>query len=481
MDAAPQTLLPVFQRRCARRLAYWNGAVWAIGNGLASSTLVIYLAMELGVARVGLGIGMIKAAPRIAGLLRLAAPALIAGLGGRKRFCLGAYLASGVVLLGLPLAAAPGWLPSADASLAALVLLWCVYHLLEYLGTVALWSWLADLVPLRIRGRFIGRRQRWLVAGQAAAMLAAGLFTWGWHAMHPFLPRWIGYAIPAGVGACFLIASVVPLVRIPGLERGGHSAQRRVPWTACLPLLLRIRNALLPRRARAGKPPMAPGPPLWRAGGRAIFAPLADRRFRRLVLFICWFSLFNGLTQSVQYIYPFALGMSLFVMLALPTGMRLGQLAISPWMGRLADRFGNRPVMMVCLALTSAGLLFYLLTTPQHRWWFAGAWAIWIAYAGLNVCLPNLMLKLSPRAGNTAYIATLDAASGLAFAAGALLGGLAYDTMQGLTFVLFGGAIVLGYFHYAFLFGWLTRSLGLLVLLGVIEPRGRAERCGRRG
>jgi len=38
-------------------------------------------------------------------------------------------------------------------------LLWCTYHLLEYLGTVALWAWLADLVPLRIRGRFLGRRE----------------------------------------------------------------------------------------------------------------------------------------------------------------------------------------------------------------------------------------------------------------------------------------------------------------------------------
>jgi MFS family permease len=450
MDAAPQTALPVFQRRRARRRAYWNGAIWAIGNGLTSSTLVIYLAMELGVPGMGLGIGMIKAAPRIAGLLRLAAPALIAGFGSRKGFCLGAYLASGVVLLGLPLAAAPGWLPSPLASLAALVLLWCVYHLLEYLGTVALWSWLADLVPLRIRGRFIGRRQRWLVAGQAAAMLDAGLFTWGWRAMHPFLPRWIGYAVPAGVGACFMIASLAPLVRIPGLERG------------------RRRTSEVSETSEVCGP--RPG------SGRAILAPLADRRFRRLVLFIAWFSLFNGLTQSVQYIYPYALGMTLFVMLTLETGTRIGQLGISPWMGRLADRFGNRPVMMVSLALTSAGLLFYLFTTPEHRWWFAGAWAIWIAYAGLNVCLPNLMLKLSPRENNTGYIATFDAASGLAFAAGALLGGLAYDRMKGLAFFLLGGTVALGYFHYAFLFGWATRSLGLLVLLGVAEPRGRAER-----
>ena len=62
--------------------------------------------------------------------------------------------------------------------------------------------------------------------------------------------------------------------------------------------------------------------------------------------FGCWFSFFNGVTQSAHNLYPKqVLGIALFVMLALRTGMRVGQLAISPWMGSLADRWGNRPVM----------------------------------------------------------------------------------------------------------------------------------------
>ena len=39
---------PTISSHRARRLAVWNGAVWAIGNGLASTTLVTYLAYELG-------------------------------------------------------------------------------------------------------------------------------------------------------------------------------------------------------------------------------------------------------------------------------------------------------------------------------------------------------------------------------------------------------------------------------------------------
>jgi len=68
--------------------------------------------------------------------------------------------------------------------------------------------------------------------------------------------------------------------------------------------------------------------------------------------------------------------------------MRIGQWGVSPWIGRLADRLGNRPVMIVSQLLVAAGLLFFALATPQHWAWLIGAWVLWVAYAGLNVCLP---------------------------------------------------------------------------------------------
>lgn len=439
MAAHNHARLTVSQRRRARRLAYWNGAIWAIGNGLTSTMLVVYLAIELGVPWTGLGISLILAARHVVGLLRLGAPAMIGRLADRKRFCLGTFLLSTLLLFGLPFVAAPGWLPSAGASLTALIAIWCAYHLLEYLGTIALWSWLADLVPLCIRGRFIGRRERWMVAGQAAAMLCSGLFVWGWKATEPKPLWWVGYAIPAGLGACFMIASLVPLGNVPRVARS------QIVQTG--------------------------------ASLRSMRAPFADTRFLRLLLFGCWFSLSNGITQSVQFSYPAqVLGISLFAMLALRTGMRLGQLTVSPELGRLADRLGNRPVMMGCLLLVAQGPLFYFLSTPESPSWFAGAWLVWIAYAGLNVCLPNLMLKLSPGDSNTPYIATYYTVTGLCFAVNTIVGGLLSDRYGDQTFTFFGH-IVLDYSRCVFLVGWIARSLGLVVLLFVVEhPRSAVPR-----
>lgn len=428
--------------RQGRTLAYWHGGLWAAGTGLASSPLVIYLAMEFGAAQVGLGISLIKAAPHLAGLLRLAAPAMIGRLADRKQFCLGSYLLAAVVLLSLPLSVAPNWRLSPGAALGAVVLLWCLYHVLEYLGAVALWSWLADLAPLRIRGRFLGRRERWSVAGQAAAMLAAALFSLIWRDRFPG-SVWAGYAIPGIAGCCFLMASLIPLARMPGLL---PSPQRR----QAAPLL-------------------------------SVWKPFGDPGFLRYIAFGCWFSFFNGVVQSAQEIFPRqVLNIPLSLRLTLQTGTRVGQLAVSPTLGRWADCVGNRPVLMASLPVIASSMLFFLVASPACWYWIIGAWAAWIAYAGVNVCQPNLMLKLAPADHRPSYVAAYYTASGLCVAASMIVGGVVFDALHqsfGYSPIsLLGGALAIDLFQVLFLFGFVTRAMSMLVLLLVREPAGRDER-----
>ena len=206
--------LTVVVRRRARRLALWNGAIWAVGNGLCSTTLVVYLALELQAPRAGLSVGLILAMRHLIGALQLGAPAVIRDGSSRKRLCLAGFTGSGLASLALPPAAAPGVLPSPGASLGALVGLWCAHHLMQYLGMVAFWSWLADVAPRRIRGRFLGLRGRWLAAGEAAGAAAAGLHAWGLGNLRPDLPGWMPYLLPALAGALLMLASVVPVARM---------------------------------------------------------------------------------------------------------------------------------------------------------------------------------------------------------------------------------------------------------------------------
>jgi Na+/melibiose symporter-like transporter len=271
--------------------------------------------------------------------------------------------------------------------------------------------------------------------------------------MHKDYPQmnWIGYAIPAGLGAWLMIAAIVPLWLMPRVEAVSRT-RPGVDW-------------------------------------KSLARPFIDGRFLRLLLFGCWFSFSNGLTQTAQTTYPARiLQVSLLAMLALQTAMRLGQLSVSPALGRMADCVGNKSVMLFCLVLTAQGPLFYLFSTPQAPWWFAGAWIVWVAYAGLNIGLPNLMLKLasgqssgatgclSASASNTPYIAAYFTVTGLCYAANTILGGWLFDRYGNSTFIFLGGS--LDYNQWIFLIGWAARCLGIIALLLVIEPENKQG--GRR-
>ena len=237
--------------------------LWSVGNGLVSTTLVVYLALELGAK--GFDISLILAAPHLAGLLRLAAPPLMAGPIPRKTFCIVGFLLSSLVLLSLPWYSAPGRLATAGQSLSVLVGLWCLFHLLQYAATVALWSWMADAAPARVRGRFLGYRERWMLVGGIASMLVSGAFTYGWKQAYPDY-KWLGYAIAAAVGAVLMLLALIPLYRMPALDSTKRIRTERSAWW-------------------------------W-------LEPLVEPRLFWLLVFACWSPFVNGLTQSPQNVYP---------------------------------------------------------------------------------------------------------------------------------------------------------------------------------
>ena len=327
-------------------LANANAALWAVGNGLVATQLVIYLAADLGAT--GLAISMILAAPRFAGLLRLGVPALMSKLAARKALCLASYVLSAVILCVVPAAVLIQRHFSAGAAITVLVVAWCSYHVAEYAGTVTLWSWLGDLTPSEVRGQMFGRRESWLSAGRVVGLVVSATLPAVWAWCLPKVPRWEPLALSAAVGAAMMLLAVVPLTLMPGLSQA-PSAVPRTPW---------------------------------RAIGRAF----VDPAYARLLIFAFWYSIANGITAAAQEVYPIrALGFTFTTRQALQGVMRTGQLALAPKMGELVDRWGNRPVMILSQCVVALGPLFFLAATPNYPWIVAGAFLVWIAYAGMNV------------------------------------------------------------------------------------------------
>jgi MFS family permease len=410
--------------RRAMWLANANAALWAIGNGLVSTLLVIYLANDLGAT--GVAVGLILAAPRFAGLLRLGVPAIIRQLENRKAVCIAAYLSSVVVLLIVP-AAATSHIPADSRwGIPLLVAAWCGYHLLEYIGGVALWSWLGDLTPRRIRGRLLGRREQWLVAGRVVGMAISAAITLCWPRFFPGTPRWQPLALSALGGAALMLAAVAPLAAMPAVL-SAPSAVPNQPW-------------------------------------KTLFRALVDPTYRRLLAFWFWFSIVNGLTAVAQELYPIrVLNLQYVTRMLLQGMMRTGQLTIAPQMGRLVDRYGNRPVMIVSQLIVASGLLFFLAATPQHPWLIAGVFITWIAYAGLNVGLDNIKLKLAPPDNNAPYLAVFHSTGDLANGLATVAAGFYFD-QQILT-----GTAPLALYTQLFLLGWLGRTLVIIFLIRLVE------------
>jgi MFS family permease len=422
-------------RRRALVLGYINGVLWSVGNGLTTGTLVYYLAQELGAK--GTALGVLIAAPSLIGLLRLATPALIGPLGGIKATCLKASFISYLLLaIGLPgVTLAPGI--SRGTALAGMLALICVHQLLEYIGSVALWSWLSALVPVRIRGRYFGRRQVWQLLFLIPALFLSGRFTDHWKQTYKETQPerlLLGYIIPNCVGAGFLLASLLPLVLMPDV-----SVTRRP------------------------------------VGGTRRW-PIGDSAFRRLLVYRAWFSFFNGISQAAQNIYVYVLGIGVMPMQMMQMGMRAGQMALSPVAGRASDRVGNRPVLELSQMLVAIGLFFYFLASPEHPWWIIGAWVCWSAYVGTNICLTNLMLKLAPAQDNAGHIAMFEALGGVAYGLSTLAGGYLFDRLRDAHFHVLLGGVEVDHFALLFLVGAITRGLGVFWLARIPEPGARRWR-----
>jgi MFS family permease len=411
--------------RRAMRLANWNAALWAIGNGLISTLLVVYLATDLGAT--GVEVSLILAAPRFAGLFRLGVPQVMARVRARKLICIVSFIASAAILGIVPLAAVITDRIGNSLALSVFVVAWCSYHIAEYTGAVTLWSWLGDLTPRRIRGQMLGVRESWLTAGRVGGLVASASLAALWMWLLPEAPRWQPLALSALAGMAMILAAVLPLVLIPGLETS---------------------------------PSAVPGAP-WRTIGRAF----VDPAYRRLLFFMFWFSLANGISAVAQEMYPIrVLDITYYARQALQGMMRAGQVAVAPWAGRLTDRWGNRPILILSQSVVAVGILFFLVATKAHPWLIAGAFIVWIAYAGINVGLDNIKLKLAPPDNNAPFLAAFHAVGDIANGGTIVFGGWVLDHIRPQD------PIAGPFYAQLFVLGFIARLMAIPLLTRLIEP-----------
>jgi len=426
------------------RATYVNAVYWGVGSGLASTTLIVYLVRLQGAT--GQMIGWILAVPSLVGLLRLAAPPWIDRVASRRRFCVRLFFASAAVLALLPTLAVDDVFEEQRVRMFGVSAAWAGYQLLECIGVVALWSWFGDLVPQRVRGRFLGRRESWLNVGAVVGTLAAIGITFAWPrlfsdadvtSMRP-VREWQSYALCAWLGSAALASAAFTLLMV----------------------------ADAPRRTSQ---------PSHRLRTRDLAAPFADPRFRRFLTFGLWFSFSNGIVQTAQSLFPIMrLDLSFAARKTLDGGLRAAKAATLPVVGAAVDRHGNVRLLTFSQGVIAIALLFYLFATPAEPWWILGVYACWLAYATHDVAFPNLMLGLSPPGQSATYAAAWFAWTNLAYSLSVLAGGAVFDWLSwNFTPRSFGGR-PFDHFALCFMIACVLKTLGVALAARIPEPMSSA-------
>jgi MFS family permease len=392
---------PLRSAMLAGTLAWMFGNVWFAAISGSAFTL---FAKSMNASPFEFG--LFTALQYLAALVSLPAVLLIERTGKRKQiFFMGHYFQRAMWFV---LAIVPYWVLTrygtshADLALSLFIPLLFLMYAGGAVGGPAWVSWMADVVPDRIRGRYFSRRRQWSVV----TAMPAAWFT-GW-----LLDRYGGGAGGAGVDAITTMrwCTIIFLC------------------AACFGMADIAMFHLVPDVPQAPKKHVA-------SLFKAMAKPLKDKNY-------LWFA---GYVATLQFAFiPMAQYLTLYamdkaelknrdvqlMMLVLPM---VAQFIVLPVWGRAADRMGKKPLLVVAtLGLVPVGV----------AWCFMGKGSTWVGYVlaslgtalwtGVEVANLNVVLEMSgsaddgsgnkSKSGGTAY----HAVNSVILSMAAVLGGLAW-------------------------------------------------------
>ncbi len=381
METTPEQTVRDSLRRVI--MAWLFGAAWMY---LVSGASFTRYAKLLHVSHFGFG--LLATIPFAGALVQLPASLLLERYGHRKATFLWSAALHRALWLGI---AALPWLIPKPWQWTALLLLLFVSTVLANISSPAWLAWMAELVPGRIRGRYFSRRMQF---GQGVGLILSFLsgVALDWPQADTLLLRNVISALFV-VAAIFGIVDIMLFLKVPDTAQVSH------------------RPALTLRGL--------------------IQTPLADSNFRRFLGYSFTMTFATGFMGQFVWLYLFdVVGMSnsranlLLISIPLLVGM------ISyPFWGRIVDRFGSKPALMLAGVLVLNGAWSWILITPQH--WIAGyvlTMTATMAWAGMDIGAFNLLLSMTEsgpgkRSSNTAFVAINSVAAAIAGTLSGLFGG----------------------------------------------------------
>ncbi|NMG07081.1 MFS transporter [Brasilonema sp. UFV-L1] len=331
-------------------------------------------------------------------------------------------------------------------------------HMLAGLGTASWLSWMALLVPRQLRGRFFGLRNSAASLTNLIYVPLAGMA----------ISKWPGGTLQ-GYGVLLLFGIVSGLMSF-GCQYFQVDVNPRTQHTSALSSF--VKNTISKETDNSCnttdiQPETTENHIQSAADSSAIKGILKNSNF---LIFLLYFSLrMLACNLSAPYFNFYMLEtMHLDVSLvtvygSLQAGANLLMLIV--W-GKLSDKVGNRPILILVGILLALIPLFWLGIDVS----FLSIW-LWLpllhmligaTWSAVDLCSNNIQLSIAPVKQQSIYFATAAAVGGISGALGTTIGGLiAQNPLLGS---------IPGVFAVSFVF----RLGSIIPLLFVQEPRGNS-------
>ena len=378
------------------RWLLWDGMASQLMACLTGGAVLTGFAVLAGASHTT--IGFIAAIAPLSQILQLPAVALVEHVRRRKLLVIVCSAAARPVWLAV---AAIPWLAESSRMIALISCL-LVFNGLSTIASCAFNSWKRDIVPEYRMGSYFARRLMLAtLVGAVVTLLAGVLLDWGQGTtsdpLKLFSPIFAVGALAGIIGVLFLSRMSEPIMPAPG------------------------------------------GKSLW----QTLTEPLREENFRCLVIFLaCWNFAANFSAPFMTVYIIQRLDMSMSWVLGLTAISQMANMAALTVWGQIADRFGNKLVLIICGWLFLTTLLMWPFTTMPNRHFLTVPLLILIhiqaglALAGVNLCAGGLALKQAPRGKATAFLAVNALISGAAATLAPIMSGPLADGLseQTLTF-----------------------------------------------
>ncbi|MGQ9706356.1 MAG: MFS transporter [bacterium] len=284
----------------------------------------------------------------------------------------------------------------------AFLFLFFISTSLQAVGANAWVAWIADMIPLRIRGRFWALRSQYLII--------AGLLT--------------GFIIGAIIDLFDEEPGFLARYILNFVGKLSIFTYRNISYAFLLVFIFSAFVGLLGLRILY-RQPEHPKEIERESLNKMFFSPLSDKNFRHLILYSSWWMFAIGIGSP--FWQPFMitkLKMPLVYIMIYGTISTIASiLTLKPW-GYLIDRFGNKTMMKFAIVLSAINPMVWLFANSNnYRFLYIEAFTSGVMWSGANIISVNLVLAIAPDDKKQVYSGLLGAFSGIAMVITMLLSG----------------------------------------------------------